>query len=294
MQILSSPAQQVLNHPVAFALRTFAAFSRNQGLLLAGAIAYYALLSLVPLMILSVIALSHFIDQAELLATLGRYLEWLVPSQSQTLIGDVSNFLDNGVAIGAVLLITMLFFSSLTFSVLEKAMLVIFAHRKEEAKRHAVVSAIIPYCFVMLLALAFLAVTLASTTLQTLARQSVHLLGQDWSLGGVSGFLLYLLGLGMETLLLAVIYLVMPVGRMRLSHALIGGFTAASIWELLRHVLVWFFARLSKASVVYGSLTTAVIALFSMEIAATLLLFGAQVIAEYERLERNPESPQAP
>jgi uncharacterized BrkB/YihY/UPF0761 family membrane protein len=46
---------------------------------------------------------------------------------------------------------------------------------------------------------------------------------------------------------------------------------------------VWYFATMSRASVVYGSLTTAVVALFSMEIIATLLLLGAQVISEYER-----------
>ena len=37
-----------------------------------------------------------------------------------------------------------------------------------------------------------------------------------------------------------------------------------------------------RLSVVYGSLSTAVIALFSMELAATPVLLGAQVIAEYE------------
>jgi len=38
-------------------------------------------------------------------------------------------------------------------------------------------------------------------------------------------------------------------------------------------------------SVVYGSLTTAIIVLLSLEMAATVLLLGAQVIAEYERIE---------
>lgn len=286
MRIFSSPAQQVMRHPAAFAIQTLSDFSKNQGLLLAGAIAYYALLSLVPLMILAVIAFSNFVDQAELLATLARYLEWLVPSQSKSLIGDVSSFLDDRFAIGAVLLITMLFFSSLTFSALEKAMHVIFAHRKERTKRHPLVSAIIPYCFVMLLALVFLAVTLISTSLQAVAQESVHLLGRDWALGGMAGLLLYLLGLSMETLLLALIYLVMPVGRTRLTHAFIGAMAATGIWEALRHLLIWYFTTLSKASVVYGSLTTAVVALFSMEIAATLLLIGAQVISEYEQLGR--------
>jgi uncharacterized BrkB/YihY/UPF0761 family membrane protein len=39
---------------------------------------------------------------------------------------------------------------------------------------------------------------------------------------------------------------------------------------------------------VYGSLTTAIVVLLSLELAATLLLLGAQVIAEYERLAREP------
>jgi uncharacterized BrkB/YihY/UPF0761 family membrane protein len=38
---------------------------------------------------------------------------------------------------------------------------------------------------------------------------------------------------------------------------------------------------------VYGSLTTAIVVLLSLEILAGLLLFGAQVISEYERLERS-------
>lgn len=41
---------------------------------------------------------------------------------------------------------------------------------------------------------------------------------------------------------------------------------------------------MSQVRVVYGSLTTSIVVLLSLEIAATLLLFGAQVIAEYERI----------
>jgi len=56
------------------------------------------------------------------------------------------------------------------------------------------------------------------------------------------------------------------------------------LWEITRHVLVWYFGTLSQVGVVYGSLTTAVAVLLSLEIAATLLLLGAQIIAEYERI----------
>ena len=84
--------------------------------------------------------------------------------------------------------------------------------------------------------------------------------------------------------MLTSVYLVMPAGRLRMRHALIGGVTAAVLWEITRHVLVWYFATLSQVNVVYGSLTTAIVVLLSLEIAATLLLLGAQVISEYERV----------
>ena len=111
-------------------------------------------------------------------------------------------------------------------------------------------------------------------------------LGHVWSLDGVSGVLLYLLGFAGEVFVLASIYLVMPVGRMTLKHALIGALAAALLWELSRHALLWYFDTLSQISTVYGSLTTAIAVLLSLEVAATLLLLGAQVISEYERIGR--------
>ncbi len=279
-------AVQLMLHPVTFGLRVIKAFMANQGLLLAGAVAYYALLSLVPLLILTVFVLSHLVSEADLFVVLGRYLEWLVPSQSQAVLADVSAFLSRGLGVGVLLIGTMIFFSSLAFSGLEKAMCVIFAHRGREKPRHALVSAILPYCFVLLLGVFLLAVTFASALVQAVAQESIDLFGHHWSLGGLSGLLFYALGVLIETLVLAGLYLVIPVGRTRLSHALIGGFSAAILWEILRHLLVWYLAHLSKVSIVYGSLTTAVVALFSMELAATLLLLGAQVIAEYEQLKK--------
>jgi uncharacterized BrkB/YihY/UPF0761 family membrane protein len=43
---------------------------------------------------------------------------------------------------------------------------------------------------------------------------------------------------------------------------------------------------------VYGSLTTAIVVLLSLELGSTLLLFGAQVIAEYERIGTTPTPPE--
>ena len=295
MRILDPSAKEVLRHPRAFVWQTLKAFRANQGLLLAGAVAYYALLSIVPLLILSVIALSHLVDVAELLVTLGRYLEWVVPGQSRAVIAELSTFLEHRGSVGWVLLATMIFFSSLAFMVLENAMSVIFIHRVAIRRRHFIFSALMPYVYILCLGFGLLLVTLVSGSLQALGQESLVIGNREFSLLGLSGVLLYLLGLGGEILLLTSVYMVMPVGRLRLRHALIGGVTAALLWELTRRVLVWYFASLSQVTIVYGSLTTAIVVLLSLEIAAALLLFGAQVISEYERFGAvGPYAPAKP
>jgi YihY family inner membrane protein len=275
----------LLQHPGGFALQTFKAFRANQGLLLAGAIAYYALLSIVPLLILTVIALSHFVDQIGLLSTLARYLEWLIPGHSRAVVAELATFLEHRKVAGWVLLASMLFFSSLAFTVLENAMSVIFHHRVIVRRRRLLISAIIPYIYILCLGVGLLVVTLVAGSLQVMGTQSIEFLWRTWSLSGLSGTLLYLLGLGGEIFVLTSIYMVMPVGRLSLRHALVGAVAAAVLWEISRHLLVWYFATLSQIGTVYGSLTTAIAVLLSLELAATLLLLGAQVISEYERLD---------
>jgi uncharacterized BrkB/YihY/UPF0761 family membrane protein len=122
-------------------------------------------------------------------------------------------------------------------------------------------------------------------SLQAMGQERVELLGHSWSLVGVSGLLLYLLGVVGEVFVLTSVYMVMPVGRLSLAHALIGAATAVLLWELSRHLLLWYFATLSQIATVYGSLTTAIAVLLSLELAASLLLLGAQVISEYERID---------
>ena len=285
------PLAYVLTHPGRFLLQTWKGFSSNQGLLLAGAVAYYTLLSIVPLLILIVIALSHVLDQAELLLTLQRYLEWLVPGQSKAIVSELATFLANRDVLGWLLLVTMIFFSSLAFTVLEKAMSVIFLHRFAIRRRRFVFSMLLPYCYILLLGIGFLVITLVAGALQVVGSQNVHLFDHTWSLGGVSGVLLYMLGIGGEVFVLTSIYLVMPVGWLSLRHALIGAAVATVLWEVTRHVLVWYFATLSQVSIVYGSLTTSIVVLFSLEFGAAAILFGAQVISEYERIGKGIATP---
>jgi len=282
---LKHPATQILKQPGTFALRVLKGFRANQGMLLAGAVAYYTLLSLIPLLILLLIVLSHVIDEARLLAALTEYLEFVAPGAGVALVANLRTVLANRSVIGGVVIGTMIFSSALAFSVLENAVSVIFFHRVTIRRRRFIVSAVLPYTFILSLGIGLLVVTIVSGRIAVLATHNLLL----------SNYLLYLLGVGGEILVLTAIYHVMPVGRLSWRHALIGGVTATVLWEITRHLLAWYFGSISHMQAVYGSLTTAIVVLVSVEIAAIVLLLGAQVIAEYERVLLEPiETPPEP
>ncbi len=285
MKLIDPRTTYVLKNPLAFALRVLRAFQANQGLLLAGAVAYYALLSIVPLLILMVIVLSHVIDQDVLLATIAKALEFAVPGENNAVLAELEALLDHRQLIGWVLLVTMLFFSTLGFRVLESAISVIFLHRLQKSRRPLFVSLLLPFMYNFFIGAALFVGTFVMVYLLALGGENLVLLGHTWSLGGFSQLLTNIAWVIAEILLISSIYYFMPVGRLTAKHALIGGITAGLLWELIRHVLSWYFGSLSQVSVVYGSLTTAIVVMLGFEVGATLLLLGAQVIAEYENIE---------
>lgn len=286
MKLIDPRTTYVIKNPVDFTLRVLKSFQINQGLLLAGAVAYYALLSIVPLLILIVIALSQLIDQNILLVTLNRALEYVVPGEGKAVVTELRSFLDHREVIGWMLFITMLFFSSLGFKVLESAISVIFMHRVENSKRHILVSLLVlPLGYIFFISAVLFLGTFLIVDLMAIGGEHIVILGHSWSLGGFSRWLIYIAGVLGEILLISAFYYFMPVGRLTARHALIGGATAGLLWEIIRQAMAWYLGTLSLVSVVYGSLTTAIVVLLSMEVAATLLLLGAQVIAEYERIE---------
>jgi YihY family inner membrane protein len=276
-----------ITNALMFLKRVLISFRANQGILLAGAIAYYTLLSIIPLFTLLIVALSHLIDEHQLLGIIQSNLSPIFGSQAETIAHQMEVFLQNRQTVGWIGLLILLFFSSMAFTVLENAMSVIFFHRVKIHRRHFLISAIIPYVYIMVVGIGILLITLISGILDLFDGEVVTILVWQLELDHMTGTVLYLLGISGLTLLLASFYMVMPVGNIPFRHALIGSLCVAVLWEITRHILVWYFSTLSMVSIIYGSLTTAVIALLFLEVAAIILLFGAQMIAEYERMERH-------
>jgi YihY family inner membrane protein len=267
---------------------------RNQGLLLSGAIAYYTLLSIVPLSIIALIVLTNFIDERQLIITLSTYLELVIPGYAATLTEQVAAFLEHRNVVGIIGFLSMLFFSSTAFSMLENAMSVIFYQRIKIYRRNFFISFIIPYLYIFVIGLGIILVSLIVGAIESLDRSEFAIMGWRLEHGGATWIALYILGIVGEVMMLTSLYLVMPVVKVRFRHALIGGITAAVLWEITRRALVWYYATVSMVNVIYGSITFTVVALISIEVVAIILLLGAQVIAELERKQDESETEELP
>jgi len=267
----------------SFLLRVVRDFMRNQGLLLAGALAYYTLLSIVPMSILTLIGLSHFVKEDSLFQTLSTYVGMVMPGYAAILNEQVRIFLEHRHTVGIIGVLAMLFFSSMAFGVLQSAMSVIFVHRVKTQPRNFLISAVIPYLYMLSIGLAIVVVSFITAALEILQKRHLMLFGWSLSLELTFSVVLYIMGVVCEVVMLTSLYLFMPAVRIRFRHALIGGITATILWEITRHVLVWYYSTLSMVNLIYGSFATPVVALLTAEAIALIVLLGAQVIAELER-----------
>ena len=128
-----------------FILRSFLSgvikhFLANNGMLLAGGIAYYTLLSIIPALVLILLFLSTMIDQQQLLETLHHYLTMIAPASADSLLGQVRHVLQLPQLAGGVGIVSVLIFSGLAFRMLNDAMQVIFVHRHVDKKRHTLLT----------------------------------------------------------------------------------------------------------------------------------------------------------
>lgn len=252
-----------------FSGRVMRGFQRSNGTVLAGAMAYSALLSVVPLAMLLTAVLSHFIDGADVSRAVRAELRnVLLPGQVTPLIDAVDRLVEASEISGLLGGIGVMFFATGGFRVLQAALDQVFQHRRDRLAPR-------PLWATMLLSLVFIA-AIGVALLLRIRMGSGDLFGMGELTSRLGGFLT----LGV---LMSAVYKIMPLGGLPMRASLIGGFAAAGMWELLQAGLSWYFDNFSAVNLIYGSMGTVVLILITLQAAGVIVLLGAQVIAEVER-----------
>ena len=280
MNLPIETVQTQLIRLIHFLVATLRKFRDNNAFLLAGSVGYATLLSIIPLFIVLLVVLSHFFDQQQIIAAINRELHFVVPGHADWLTTSIRSFVEQRDVVGGVVIGLLLFFSSIAFRTFEGAMEVIF--ESEGSDRHFLVSFLLPYGFMLLLAISLVGLSAVTVILEGLSGRTLELFGRVLVFPAISGPILYVISFLGLTAVFTAVYKVVPAARVELSRAAIGAVFASVLWEITRRFMVWYFSNIAQVNVVYGSLTTVIVTLLTMEVAAVIVLLGAQVIAQLE------------
>ncbi|MFD2189779.1 YihY/virulence factor BrkB family protein [Pistricoccus aurantiacus] len=275
-------AGQLVSRLLRFCWRVIGRFFANRGILLAGGVGYNVLLSIVPLFAVLSVTLTHIVAEDRMLEIIDFQARHLAPSHADVIQEAVRALLDSPEKTGLLGILVLFVFSSFAFRMLEDSFAIIFRRLEIPKKRRMWISVLLPYAFIMVLGSGLLGLTVLVSTIDALDTLLDLIFASHFPFANISTWLLSLFSFIGLFLLFSAIYKVLPVAKISMNRALIGGFVAALLWEGVRLILVGYFANISFVNAVYGSLATIIIVLLSLEIGAVILLLGAQVIAELE------------
>jgi YihY family inner membrane protein len=132
-----------------------------------------------------------------------------------------------------------------------------------------------------LLVLATVGITLLGSLLQRAAA--------NISAGTFAGWLTHAASFVLSIVVVLVLYRFVPSRGLRFRDALVGAIVTAVLLRLIALASGYIYDRTTRLSVVYGSLTSALVFLYSMYLYASALLFGAETAAAWS-LPPGPES----
>ena len=88
------------------------------------------------------------------------------------------------------------------------------------------------------------------------------------------------------------LYRMLPHAKLEWRDVIIGAVLAGLLWELAKHIFIFFVGNfLTTSNLVYGSLTTIIAFLTWAYVSMLIFLFGGHVNERYKRLRQDRQAP---
>jgi len=264
------------------ALRTFNA---HQGLQSAAAIAFHLVFSLIPLSTVLLAALGFLLRDPDQRQRVLEYLLAVLPLRSDTMVHDSILGLSQRSGTLTVLgLLGLVWAASGLFGAIRVAFNVAWG---VQSGRRYIMDKLFDLVAVVALG-ALLTVSLAGTVmihlLQTLSRmQSGALVPQPIQL--VFTALGLVVPAAVSFVLFLLLYRYIPSVKHRLEEVWPGALVAALLFEVAKHGFALYVAHLSSYQAMYGALGAVMLIMLWTQISAIILLFGAELSAQYSSMK---------
>jgi membrane protein len=265
-------------------------FYNSDGLTHAASIAYYALLSLFPFLLLMLSLLGSVTadpdDRDRVVAFVFEYF----PQQFEFITGQIDAFRASTLKIGVGGIVALIWASLGFFNAVTSAVNHAWAVEKRRSfLKHRLVGFLMLLSAGGILLIAIIIVSAAKVA-QTrwfgaLEARSATL---DWLSGMAANQLATLLLIGC----VALVFYFIPNTRVRFRDVWPGAIVVGLLWRGALSAFSWYARDLASWNVIHGSVTTVVVFLLWIYVCAVILLYGVEMTAAYARFqdasERHP------
>lgn len=246
----------------------------------AAALAFYAILSLIPFFLLTLLAAGHFFGTyPHIQKDIAETIRGIHPFFSEDILGQLVRVEKKKHLLGGVGIISLVWFSSMIFGALEKAFNVIF---RVKILRNFIESKLLAFAMILLgwiVGTTSMGITYVASIAE---RQALLTSGGFFAYGSFflsRYFLPYLLTIAFITLA----YRIIPTGKVSLRGAATGAVIFSTLLEAVKHFFAWYITHYTRYDVIFGPMEAVVLLVIWVFYAAIILLFCGELISSYER-----------
>jgi membrane protein len=255
-------------------LLSFKDFYKDDGVFLSAALAFFSMLSIIPLSMFIVNILVTFTKEETIIRFIYNNLTSLFPNIEIQMIKDIKKLLMLK-GISEISLILYGIFSIQLFTAIEFSLNKIF---KVPNKRHFFLSLLFSALIVLLIIIAVGASFAFSYIVKLLTTYMIMELSSYTKV-----FLKYVVTFLLIFAIIVFLYKFLPNKNLKFSTVLIGSLITTVLIELAKHLFTFYVQEVIKISTLYGSLSTFLALLMWLFYAWAVFLYGAELINNLER-----------
>ncbi len=276
-------ADHALNGVLSLLVRSVLAYDRYDGPTQARSIAYFALFSIFPLLLILIVVAGSMLDSEEAQRVVTELVDRFVPVLTDLVATNIESLLSARTTVGIVALVALFWSASGVFVATYRAVNMIWGN----AKSTLFWSEKLFGLAVTLTIGALLLGTIVLRTVMSIVR-SWHLVLFDWqpvaqlSSGWQSEMLTVVVPVGA----FIVLYRIIPRAQATWRDVWLGGLIAGLAWVAITWLFGWVLGGVVRSNPIYGSVGGIAAFLLWSYWSALVLLMGAGFTAEYARWRR--------
>ncbi|MCJ7522310.1 MAG: YihY/virulence factor BrkB family protein [Dehalococcoidia bacterium] len=278
---LSPIKERLLRIPaVVLIVRVIHELGEDDASHMAAGVAYYAVLSLFPLVLGLIAILGIFLPAETIQEHLFEFFERNLPGATDVLEQNIEDVIRLRGAIGAISLLLLLWSASTMFGAISRTINRAWDVHKDR-----------PFHIRKLRDL-FMAIGVGALFLLSVGATSIFSILQAWDLpfvGIAADSGARVLGFIISLCIFLILYKFIPNTKTYWRYVWPGAVLAAILFEIGKSLFVFYIDRFATYESVYGGVASMIILLIWIYISAFILILGAEISAEYGRMKRGIE-----